>query len=52
MEPLRQAKALDKLMDENGSRIFQLGQIAKSANEWDAAIKAYEYITKEKGPSK
>ncbi|MEP7320434.1 MAG: tetratricopeptide repeat protein, partial [Saprospiraceae bacterium] len=47
---LRQAKALDKLMDENGSRIFQLGQIAKSASEWDAAIKAFEYITKEKGP--
>lgn len=47
---LRQARALDKLMDENGSRIYQIGQIAKSAQEWEAAIKAFEYITKEKGP--
>lgn len=47
---LRQAKSLDKLLDENGSRIYQLGQIAKNANEWDAAIKAFDYITKEKGP--
>ena len=47
---LRQARALDKMLDENGSRIYQIGQIAKSANEWDAAVKAFEYITKEKGP--
>ena len=47
---LRQARALDKMLDENGSRIFQIGQIAKSAQEWDPAIRAFEYITKEKGP--
>lgn len=47
---LRQARALDLMLGENGSRIFQIGQIAESAREWDAAIKAYEYITKEKGP--
>lgn len=47
---LRQARALDKMLDENGSRIYQIGQIAKSANEWDAAVKAFEYLTKEKGP--
>ncbi len=47
---LRQARSLDKMLDENGSRIYQIGQIAKSASEWDAAIKAFEYITKEKGP--
>ncbi len=47
---LRQARALDKMLDENGSRIFQIGQIAKNASEWDAAIKAFDHITKEKGP--
>ncbi|MDZ4707021.1 MAG: tetratricopeptide repeat protein [Saprospiraceae bacterium] len=47
---LRQARALDKMLDENGSRIFQIGQIAKSAQEWESAIRAFEYITKEKGP--
>jgi tetratricopeptide (TPR) repeat protein len=47
---LRQAKALDKMLDENGSRVYQIGQIAKTAQEWDAAIRSFEYITKEKGP--
>ncbi|MEP7266802.1 MAG: tetratricopeptide repeat protein [Saprospiraceae bacterium] len=47
---LRQARALDKMLDENGQRIFQIGQIAQNALEYDPAIKAYETITKEKGP--
>jgi tetratricopeptide (TPR) repeat protein len=47
---LRQARALDKMLDGNGSRVFQIGLIAKSAQEWESAIRAFEYITKEKGP--
>lgn len=47
---LRQARALDIMLNENGSRIYQIGQIAQSGKEWDAAIKAFEYIIKDKGP--
>ncbi len=46
---LRQMKALDKKLDENGGRIFGLGGIAVNAKDYDAAIAAYEYIVAEKG---
>ncbi len=48
---LRQAKALDKRLDENGSRIFSLAQVASNDKDYDAAIKAYNYIVEVKGPS-
>ena len=48
---LRQAKALDKRLDENGSRIYSLAQVAANAKDYDAAIKAYDYIVDEKGSS-
>ncbi len=46
---LRQMKALDKKLDENGGRVFGLGEIAMNAKDYDAAISAYEYIVAEKG---
>jgi len=48
---LRQAKALDKRLDENGSRIFNLAQVAANGKDYDAAIKAYDYIVEVKGQS-
>ncbi len=48
---LRQAKALDKRLDENGGRVYRLGRIAALEGAWDAAIAAFEYIVKEKGPA-
>jgi len=48
---LRQAKALDKRLDENGGRIFNLAQVAANDKDFDAAIKAYNYIVEVKGPS-
>lgn len=48
---LRQLRALDKRLRENGGRVFQLAQIAAGAKDYDAAIAAYEYIVEEKGRS-
>lgn len=45
---LRQARALDRKMDENGQRIFQLGQMAANNGEYETAIDAYEYIIAKK----
>ncbi len=46
---LRQMKALDKKLNENGGRVFGLGGIAMNAKDYDAAVAAYEYIVAEKG---
>jgi tetratricopeptide (TPR) repeat protein len=45
---LRQYKALDKRLDENGQRIFNLAGDAADAKDYDTAISAYEYIVAEK----
>ena len=46
---LRQLRALDKRLNENGARVFQLAQVAAAAKDYDATIAAYEYIVEEKG---
>ena len=46
---LRQVRALDKRLDENGHRVFNLGQIAANAGEYDVAIAAFDYIVENKG---
>ena len=46
---LRQARALDRKLDENGGRVFRLGGIAANDKDYDAAIEAYDYIVAEKG---
>ncbi len=50
MGALRQARSLDIILQENGNRLYSIGLIARNASEWDAAIKAFDIITKEKGP--
>ena len=45
---LRQAKALDRRLSENGSRIFSIAQIASNGRDYDTAIKAYQYLLAEK----
>lgn len=47
---LRQMKALDKKLEENGGRVFGLANTAVNAKDYNAAIAAYEYIVQEKGP--
>jgi len=45
---LRQARALDRRLEENGQRIFQLGQMAGNHKDYDTAIDAYKYIIRKK----
>lgn len=46
---LRQVKALDRQLEENGSRVYRLAEIAALDKAYDAAISGYEYIVEEKG---
>ncbi len=46
---LRQDKALDRKLDENGGRVFRFGRIAADDGDFDAAIAAYDYIISVKG---
>lgn len=48
---LRQVKALDLRLNENGTRVFDLGNIAAADKDYDAAILAFDYIVEEKGRS-
>jgi len=43
------ARSLDLQGEENGKRIMDMAQIAKNAGQYDVAVKAYNYVTEEKG---
>ncbi len=45
----RQAKALDKRLEENGARIYQLAVTAFNDKDYDAAIMAFDYLVAEQG---
>ena len=47
---LRQLKALDQRLEENGNRVFRLAQMAANARDFEVAVEAYEYIVSAKGP--
>jgi tetratricopeptide (TPR) repeat protein len=46
---LRQLRALDRRLKENGARIFQMAQIAANDGDYDPAIEAFDYIVTQKG---
>ncbi|MEL7121692.1 MAG: tetratricopeptide repeat protein [Bacteroidota bacterium] len=46
---LRQVKALDRRMNENGGRVFEVATIAANDRAYDQAIDGYEYIVEMKG---
>lgn len=46
---LRQVKALDKKLDENGRRVFELASDAANSRDYETAIAAYDYIATDKG---
>ncbi|MEL6862921.1 MAG: tetratricopeptide repeat protein [Bacteroidota bacterium] len=48
---LRQSKALDRKLDENGGRVYRLAEVAANDKDYDTAIQAYDYIVAEKGPT-
>lgn len=45
---LRQMIAIDKRNDEDGARVFNIGQVAAEDADWEVASKAFEYIVTEK----
>ncbi len=45
----RQLKSVDRLNDEDGSRVFNLALIAENDRDYDAAIEGYNYVILEKG---
>ena len=47
---LRQLKALDQRLAENGQRLFRLADMAANNRSYDVAVEAYEYIVDTKGP--
>jgi TolA-binding protein len=47
---LRQLKALDQRLEENGNRVFRLADMAANAHVYDVAIEAYEYVVISNGP--
>ncbi len=47
---MRQAKALDKRMGENGLRVYRLAQIAGNDRDYATAIDGYEYILSYQSP--
>lgn len=42
---LRQAKALDRQLQENGARVYSVATIAFNDEDYDSAIEGYTYIT-------
>ncbi len=46
---LRQARSLDRRLEEDGNRVYALAQIALNDQEYNTAINAFEYIIQEKG---
>lgn len=48
---LRQMIALDRRMNEEGSRVFDLAVVAEKDKDFTTAIKAYQYITDHKNES-
>lgn len=46
---MRQAKALDKRMAENGARVYRLAQIAGNDKDYTTAIDGYNYILTTQG---
>ncbi len=47
---MRQAKALDKRLEENGLRVYRLAQIAANDEDFDTAIDGFEYILANQNP--
>lgn len=46
---LRQVRALDRRMKENGGRVYRIAQIAANDSDYDTAIDGFNYIVDRKG---
>ena len=48
---LRQARALDRRLEENGERVLRIGKMAGNGKDYETAIAAYDYIIENKSPA-
>lgn len=48
---LRQARAMDRKMGENGGRVYEVARIAANDSDYKTALKGYDYITTQHGPN-
>lgn len=48
---LRQARSMDRTLQENGARVYDIGSIAENDGDYETAMKAYDYITTQHGPN-
>ena len=48
---LRQARALDRRLDEAGERVLRIGKMAANSKDYETAIAAYDYIIENKSPA-
>jgi len=46
---LRQARALDRMLEEDGKRVLVIGDISRKDGDLKTALKAYDYIIRKKG---
>ncbi len=49
VKAFRQARSLDRQLEENGKRVFDIAHIAAEDADYEAALKAYQYIIDTKG---
>ena len=47
---LRQVRALDRRLEENGQRVLDLGNLAANDRDYETAIAAFDYIVENKPP--
>jgi len=46
---LRQARSIDRRMEENGQRVYEISEAARLDKSFEAAIKGYQYVIDNKG---
>lgn len=46
---LRQARSIDRRMEENGQRVYEISEAARLDKSYEAAIKGYQYVIDNKG---
>ncbi len=46
----KQVRSIDRKMNENGTRVYQLAALAEDDDDYNTAIDAYNFLVEDKGP--
>ncbi len=46
----KQVRSIDRTMNENGTRVYQLAALAEDDKDYETAIDAYNFLVEDKGP--